>query len=199
MPKIKRGAIKGLREHTKTDNSQRDNGDDTKPKENITYERALSPVAKCTPELIDKICEYLEGGNYIATACAACGVTESSYRNWMKRAEEELESIAADAAEGKGSESRAFSVYLDFLLRARMAEAKAEIDDIQQIREHKQSWQSRAWIREHRRGKTDWSRPTGASAQPTTNVNILNVTGDDVAKALKAYDVQVSEVKQLDT
>ena len=160
------------------------------------------PVTKLTPALVDKLCSYLEQGNYIETACDACYITDTTYRNWIKRAEQELADYA-QAYDADRTHQARFSVHVDFMLRARKSVALAEIDDIDAIRSHAQGWQSRGWIREHRRSRTDWTRPTGATAQPTTtNVNILNVTGDDIGKALAAHDAQIIEqaqVRQLDT
>jgi len=183
--------------------STKKKNDSTKDKSTLkeTY-KPIAPNTKLTPELVEKICSYLEGGNYIETACNMCYIHKTTYFNWIKRAEEELEAFAEAYALDHDTPAR-FSLYVDFYLRARESEASAEVDDIRAIRNKLDGWQGRAWIREHRRGRTDWTRPTGATAQPTTtNVNILNVTGDDIGKALAAHDAQIIEqaqYKQLDT
>ena len=33
---------------------------------------------KCTPELTEKICEYLASGCYVCTACQAVGISETT-------------------------------------------------------------------------------------------------------------------------
>jgi transposase len=42
---------------------------------------------KLTPELKAKLIEYLKAGNYVNTACAAVGITEETFYQWMKKTE----------------------------------------------------------------------------------------------------------------
>jgi hypothetical protein len=40
-------------------------------------------------ELAKRLCAILADANTIGTACAACGITDRTFHNWMKRGEEE--------------------------------------------------------------------------------------------------------------
>jgi hypothetical protein len=64
---------------------------------------------KCTPELTERICEYLASGCYVCTACQAVGISETTLGNWRAR-----------AAEGE-------EPYVTFVEATKEAEAKAEL------------------------------------------------------------------------
>jgi hypothetical protein len=53
----------------------------------ITQRNSLGVAPKLNPTLASRILKYVMEGNYIKTACAACGITPITYYNWMKRAE----------------------------------------------------------------------------------------------------------------
>lgn len=42
----------------------------------------IKPFTKLTDDRIEKICQLIEGGNYIHVACAAVGVTRAAYYKW---------------------------------------------------------------------------------------------------------------------
>jgi|VirMetMinimDraft_7_1064189.scaffolds.fasta_scaffold06330_2 hypothetical protein len=55
--------------------------------------------SKLTPELQDKICGLIRGGNYMHHAAAACGIHKSTIHDWIKKGEEEKRQPYADFAE----------------------------------------------------------------------------------------------------
>jgi len=86
--------------------------------------------SKLTPQLQEKICEYIANGNYLNTACQATGITDSTLFNWMKRAEEE----------GKNGGGR----YFDFMVAIKKAEAQAEAALASMIKET--ALQKKEWL-----------------------------------------------------
>lgn len=94
-----------------------------------------------TPEVQAAICDALEKGNYRATAAAAAGVHRNTLINWEKWGEE-----------GKAP-------YADFLTAMQMAEAKSEMQLLEDIRTARPGtpgvtgadvWTNRAWVLERR-------------------------------------------------
>jgi len=73
---------------------------------------------KLTPELIERICEFIVKGNYISTACKTVGISESTYYGWLKRAEE------GDTG-----------IFVQFAKAAKQAEAQAEAELLAIVRE----------------------------------------------------------------
>jgi len=78
--------------------------------------------SKLTDELIEKICKYIEAGNYAKTACLACGISEVTFYDWIKKGEEAIK-------EGKNNK------YAKFLKSIKEARAKAEIKNVKIIME----------------------------------------------------------------
>lgn len=96
---------------------------------------------KLTPEVQAAIVAALEKGNYRATAAAAAGVHRNTLINWEKWGEEGREPYAA------------------FLTAMQRAEAKSEMDLLEDIRMAKPGtpgvtgadvWTNKAWILERR-------------------------------------------------
>ena len=79
---------------------------------------------KLTPELQEKICSIIADGNYLVTACQACGVDNNTYRNWLERGQAE-----ADAGNTGG-------IFFQFLHAAKEAEAKSEIQLVKDVKLH---------------------------------------------------------------
>ena len=73
---------------------------------------------KLTPELIKRICDCVSKGNYISTACKTVGIGESTYYDWLKRAEE------GDTG-----------IFGEFAKAAKQAEAQAEAELLATVRE----------------------------------------------------------------
>ncbi|WP_449064787.1 hypothetical protein [Planomonospora algeriensis] len=74
---------------------------------------------KLTPELRDRLCEYIRAGNYLATAAELCGVGRSTVNRWLAEGE------AEDAPAG-------YRELRDAVTRAR-AEAEAQMVSIVQL------------------------------------------------------------------
>ena len=108
---------------------------------------------KINPEIIEKIVSYVEASNYIEVACLACGISESTYYSWKEQGERNPD-----------------SVYGRFLESVKKAEANAEVEDIAYIREGRDNWQARAWIRERkayqRWGRKDRHEVSGKDGKP---------------------------------
>ena len=62
-----------------------------------------------TDELQAKICAYIAAGNYLATACAAVGISDETFRKWLEKGKTEL-----DAGETSGR----FSAFIGAVKRA---------------------------------------------------------------------------------
>ncbi len=75
---------------------------------------------KLTPDLQEKICSFIAEGNYLITACAAVGISKSTFLLWMRKAEDEVV-----AGEGR---------HLNFMLAVKRAEAEAEVERVARIR-----------------------------------------------------------------
>ena len=76
---------------------------------------------KLTPELQDIICKYISDGNYLYTACAAVGITKTTYLHWLERAERE--------------DNNGGGIYNDFVIAVKSAEAEAEQKLVSVVRE----------------------------------------------------------------
>lgn len=102
--------------------------------------------AKFSPERCSAIVAYIEAGNYRSIAAVACGVGAGSLRKWLKQG-------AKDIVADKNTPKAAF--YLDVA----MAEAVAEVNDIQLIGDAAVggNWQAAAWRRE-RKDPARWGR-----------------------------------------
>ena len=62
--------------------------------------------SKLTPELQDKICGLIRGGNYLHHAAAACGIGNSTLSEWIRKGEDGKKPYAAFAeavAEARGA------------------------------------------------------------------------------------------------
>ena len=77
---------------------------------------------KCTPELTEKICEYLASGCYVCTACDLCGIDQSTYHRWRERGENGEEPYCEFVKAIKDAEARAEA-------RAVALVQKAMVDD----------------------------------------------------------------------
>ena len=90
---------------------------------------------KLTKGVCDTICENLRRGNYITTACRACGITTATYYAWKKRGEQ-------------GEEP-----FKTFLERTDKAESEGELACMEVIYNsatEQGNWLSAAWILERK-------------------------------------------------
>ena len=97
--------------------------------------------SKLTKVLEDKIVMLITAGNYVETACAACGLTRDSYYLWLKKG-------------ARGEEP-----YVSFSDRVNEAMAMAEVRDVMTIEKAAMGgvWAAAAWKLE-RRNPERWGR-----------------------------------------
>lgn len=106
-------------------------------------------------ELIEEICSVIQAGNYVITACDYCGVSQSSFYNWVNRAEAE---IARMEETGDEEPLESEKIYLQFLDSFKKAEATAKVRNVAIINDAaKTQWQAAAWYLE-RRDPEQWGR-----------------------------------------
>jgi hypothetical protein len=123
---------------------------------------------KCTPELTERICEYLASGCYVCTACQAVGISETTLGNWRARA-------------AKGEEP-----YVTFVEATKEAEAKAELRALALVQKAMpENWAAAmTWM--ERKFPARWSRGerrevTGAGGGPVAHSIIFEVVGGEEA------------------
>ena len=123
---------------------------------------------KCTPELTEKICEYLASGCYVCTACALVGISDQTLSNWKQRGEAGEEPYLGFVDAIKDAEARAEA-------RAVALVQKAMVDD----------WKAAmTWM--ERKFPDRWSRGerreiTGAGGGPVAHSIIFEVVGGEEA------------------
>lgn len=109
---------------------------------------------KLTPELAEKIANYISTGNYAVVVCGLVGIGESTYYSWLEK--------GVKAKSGK---------YREFLESIKRAEAAREAKWIKDI-DGDPSWQSKAWLLERRYperwGKKDIVKHQGDNENPIT-------------------------------
>lgn len=119
---------------------------------------------KLTPEIQEKISEYLANGCYLETAAACAGIVKNTLYDWMRIA-------AKDNEEGKQTKFTSFSDAVE------KAMAEAEMKDINRIEDAaKKNWFAAAWRLERRNPKR-WAlakRPDEVDDdnKPTTNITL---------------------------
>jgi transposase len=92
----------------------------------------MARPSKLTPDLAEKIANYISTGNYASVVCGLVGITETTYYSWLEKGRK--------AKSGK---------YLEFLESIKKAEAAREAKWIKDI-DGDPSWQSKAWLLERR-------------------------------------------------
>jgi hypothetical protein len=93
---------------------------------------------KITTGLIKTICSTIEDGNYAKTACAAAGVTRTTYDRWLNQAK-------VDFQNGEST------IYTQFADNVEQALARAEVALVSEIRDGDRGWQGKAWVLERTR------------------------------------------------
>lgn len=151
-----------------------------------------------TPELIERICEIISHGNYISTACEACGIWEATYSNWQRRGREEIEALVDDDSSSKSKSSEVIdesglSIYAKFYVQTKKARAEAQdkmlrviYDTAMANKQH--SWLSAAWFLE----RTDPARFGRRLEVPQVENKVLiylQQTGDQLIKTHESISV----------
>ena len=99
----------------------------------------LGRKCKLTPELQAKICKYIEDGNYAIHACNACGISDTTFYDWLKRGD-------IDITDGKDS------IFSAFLAAIKEAESKAILKHVANIALVAEAgeWTASAWFLERK-------------------------------------------------
>ena len=85
---------------------------------------------KLTKELQDKLCATISRGHYATTACAACGIGESTFFRWMEWGEDHYE-----VQRGERVLVRARSPYREFREAVEKAKAQAQMVHMEALRD----------------------------------------------------------------
>lgn len=122
---------------------------------------------KLTPELTDKMCEYLLKGVYMETAAALCGICRNTFLNWLKRGSRDEEGI-----------------YYDFKLKAEAAMAQAELSDVTAIDDAVKDgdWKASAW-RLERKAPKRWGKREVLKVESDNDKN-SSFDGDNIHKLI---------------
>lgn len=104
---------------------------------------------KCDIDTTITVCNTLQSGGYIETACAAAGIPSRRYYDWMNKAERDEQAGKKPGFGGTSEES----AYLAFCHAVKIARDSAEQDILKQIHDAKgdKTWMRLAWILERTR------------------------------------------------
>lgn len=90
---------------------------------------------KLTPEIQDKICDYLKMGNFIDTSCKLVGIHKDTFFEWMKR----------------GREAKRKSIYQDFFFAVEEAQGFGEARHVAIVSKAGEfDWHASAWMLERK-------------------------------------------------
>jgi len=94
----------------------------------------------------DNIIKLIKDGNYIKTACVACGITYATYWNWLQRAEH------YSPGNGTGGDK----IYFDFFEELKTAEEQNIAHNVAVVQKatesnHPNAWYPAAWLLERKR------------------------------------------------
>lgn len=99
----------------------------------------------CTPELTKEIADLITQGLSNKDACAIVGISQTSYHNWINRAELELERLK----ESKTRLRKREKPFIEFLEAIKKAIPDRKKELINRIARHShQYWQAAAWLLE---------------------------------------------------
>lgn len=109
----------------------------------------MSRPTKLTPDTQKRICECVELGLSYEHSCNAAGVSYTAMRNWINRAEAELERVNANS---RATVRKNEEPYLEFLDSIRTAEAAGVEANLKRIIKaaDEGAWRASAWILERR-------------------------------------------------
>jgi hypothetical protein len=97
----------------------------------ITESVTIPPLDGYGPErelpITDAICFYLEQGSYPANAAGACGISPSTFSNWLRYGAEWEDTPIEDVPEDR-------RIFVEFLERATRAEARGLVWHEQNVR-----------------------------------------------------------------
>ncbi len=124
--------------------------------------------SKLTPEVREKICALVRGGNYYKVAAQACGIAETTLYEWIEKGR-----VATDRS----------CDYALFAEALKKADAEAESADVLIIKKAaKKSWQAAAWLLERkrfqrwaRREKMEHSGPDGGAIRTESKLTVKDI------------------------
>lgn len=136
---------------------------------------------KLTSELQAEICQLIEKGNYISTACQACGIGSTAYYRWLEQGKKDEEGI-----------------YKGFLEAVNVAEAKAVTANVKVIKTASEtSWQAAAWLLE-RKNPEDWGAKQRTEHRITGDIKVISYIPDH-ADPLEIVVKKPEELKEGET
>ena len=102
---------------------------------------------KCTPEMIERVCNLLEDGINIKTTCELVGINQTSFCAWRNRGEAAIDEHGDNPEDIPDREL----CYVKFLKRTRRARAKSKATSLKAIRDagNKGNWKAHKWFLEH--------------------------------------------------
>lgn len=124
---------------------------------------------KCTPARRQGILSMVEAGNYVEVACAAEGVDEKSYYNWIREGKAALERLEILSVDHESIENEDDSLWPNdftdyeratflFFRGARKAQARSEAYAVAIIRKHMPDQWTAAMTYLERRYPARWKR-----------------------------------------
>lgn len=124
---------------------------------------------KLTSDVQQKLCDAIRAGNYLATAAAFAGVSESTLHNWLKR--------GANEAKGR---------HHDLAAAVEKAMADAEARDVALISKAAAdgTWQAAAW-RLERRFPDRWGRRDRLDATVKGGITHVSMDRADFSRLSK--------------
>lgn len=133
---------------------------------------------KLEPEVEQKLLQTIGAGNYYEAACGYAGITYHTLRNWVRRAEAELERVAGSGRRSVRSEER---IYVEFYEKLKKAEAQAEVTIVDQWQQQiPESWQAAmnflARRYPERWGKQVQEMDVTSGGEPLRIVKVLDLT-----------------------
>lgn len=139
-------------------------------------------------EMIAKIVEATQWGNYATTICDYVGISTVSLANWLRKGEElsEKEGDELDADE---------RLFVKLFYEMRKARGLSEMRAVEKIRKAgEQDWKAAAWFLERtataRWGKVDRHELTGAEG------GAIEVSAESVSRKLEALMARASSERQ---
>jgi transposase len=100
-------------------------------------------------KLVDALCQNIMKGMPYRHACAAAGISYSTYRDWIRRGEAEMQRVDENP---KASIRKDEAKYVDFVQSIREAEAVGMKQNLDRIADASKNgaWQASAWLLERR-------------------------------------------------
>ena len=134
----------------------------------MTDKKRIGRKSKLTPELTERICDFIRKGNYISTACQIVGIHKATYYNWLEQGETDIEA---------GIDS----MYADFVKAVKKAEADAEEELVKMVRNAApKNWIAGMTLLE-RRHPDRWGRRDRHQVE-VNETKVIHVTGIEIVE-----------------